>query len=69
MDLGVVCIKLYLQDHANWKELHDFTHKEINDFLINCLIKTKNLDFAENSWLEKLSLMHRLSKKNGLYHG
>lgn len=54
MVLWVVCIKLYLQEHANWKELHCFTHKEINDFLINCLIKTKNLDDAKNSWLEKL---------------
>lgn len=65
IDLRGVYIKLYLQDHANWKELHVFTHKEINDFLINCLIKTKNLDVAENSWLEKLSLMQHLYKKQG----
>lgn len=69
MDLWVVCINLYLQGHANWKELHDCTHKEINDFLINCLIKTKNLDVAENSRLEK-TLLNALSlQKTGLYQG
>lgn len=45
MDLRVVCIKLYLWDPANWKELHPI-HKEIADSLNNHWIKTRNLDVA-----------------------